>query len=162
MVAKIVGEQMLDTLKHFFKPKAQEGDHPKGTQNDHDLRVAICALLLEMGRIDETFAPEELTVLLEILKNKYGLSSEQADQLIEAAEAELKASVDYWQFASLINTNYTIDEKIELIETLWRIVFIDGKMDKYENYLIHKLSNLLRLSHDQLIAAKLKILHPPD
>jgi uncharacterized tellurite resistance protein B-like protein len=47
-----------------------------------------------------------------------------------------------------------------IVETLWRVVFVDGKMDQHENYLMHKFSNLLRLSHKQLIDAKLKVLHP--
>ncbi len=51
-------------------------------------------------------------------------------------------------------------EKIEIIEILWRIVYVDGKMDEHEHYLMNKLSNLLRLSHNQLIEAKLKVLHP--
>jgi len=59
----------------------------------------------------------------------------------------------------LINENYSNEEKIEIIETLWRIVYVDGKMDQYEHYLMNKLKNLLRLSHDQLIDAKLKVLH---
>ena len=67
--------------------------------------------------------------------------------------------MDLWQFARLINENYSPDEKIEIIEILWRMVFVDGKMDRYEHYLMNKLKNLLRLSHDQLIAAKLKVLH---
>jgi uncharacterized tellurite resistance protein B-like protein len=153
---------MLDILKRFFNPKAVGDDNKKEVPNEHDLRVATCALLLEMGRIDETFTPKELAALLEILKNKYGLAREQADALIEAADAELNTSVDYWQFARLINENYSVTEKVELIETLWQIVFVDGKMDKYENYLMHKLAKLLRLSHDQLITAKLKVLHPAE
>ena len=64
-----------------------------------------------------------------------------------------------WQFARLINENYSNQENIEIIETLWRIVFVDGKMDQYEHYLMNKLKNLLRLSHNQLIDAKLKVLH---
>ena len=42
---------------------------------------------------------------------------------------------------------------------LWQIVYVDGKMDEQEHYLMGKLSKLLRLSHNQLIDAKLKILH---
>ena len=71
----------------------------------------------------------------------------------------MNASLDLWQFAKLINENYTNEEKIAIIETLWRIVFVDGKMDQYEHYLMNKLKNLLRLSHQQLIDAKLKVLH---
>ena len=50
-------------------------------------------------------------------------------------------------------------KKEKLIERLWQIVYVDGKMDKYEHYLMNKLSKLLGLSHKQLIDAKLKVLH---
>jgi len=78
---------------------------------------------------------------------------------VAEADRELDESVDLWQFAGLINQNYSVDEKIEIIETLWRMVFVDGKMDQYEHYLMNKLKNLLRLSQKQLIDAKLKVLH---
>jgi uncharacterized tellurite resistance protein B-like protein len=97
--------------------------------------------------------------ILSILKEKYGLSQEHADALLAEADKELDDSVDLWQFARLINENYSVDEKLEIIETLWQMVFVDGKMDQYEHYLMNKLKNLLRLSHDQLINAKLKVLH---
>jgi uncharacterized tellurite resistance protein B-like protein len=100
-----------------------------------------------------------MDAIVSILKERYGLSPEHADALITEAERELEESVDLWQFARLINENYSNEEKIEIIETLWRIVYVDGKMDRYEHYLMNKLQNLLRLSHDQLIAAKLKVLN---
>ncbi|MCD6296370.1 MAG: TerB family tellurite resistance protein, partial [Deltaproteobacteria bacterium] len=80
------------------------------------------------------------------------------DSLIAEAEKELEGSIDLWQFTSLINSNYSMEEKIEIIETLWQIVYVDGKMDRYEHYLMNKLKTLLRLSHAQLIDAKLKVL----
>jgi uncharacterized tellurite resistance protein B-like protein len=121
--------------------------------------VATCALFVEMARIDEKFTPTEVDTIISILKEKYGLSREHADALLAEADKELAESVDLWQFARLINENYSVDEKIEIIETLWQMVFVDGKMDRYEHYLMNKLKNLLRLSHDQLINAKLKVLH---
>ena len=149
---------MLDIVKKFFG-KASADSH-KATDRDpgHDTRVATCALLVEIARIDETFSSQEMETLLGILKEKYGLSPSHADALILEAEKELEKSVDLWQFARLINENYSTEEKIEIIESLWRIVYVDGKMDKYEHYLMGKLQNLLRLSHDQLIDAKLKVL----
>jgi uncharacterized tellurite resistance protein B-like protein len=126
----------------------------------HDIHVATCALLVEIARIDEKFTDAEMETILSILKEKYGLSRDHADALIAEAEKELEKSVDLWQFAKRINENYSNEEKIEIIETLWRIVYVDGKMDRYEHYLMSKLQNLLRLSHEQLIAAKLKVLHP--
>ena len=45
---------------------------------------------------------------------------------------------------------------------VWEIIYTDGILDKHEDYLVHKLANLLRLSHEQLIEAKLKVLHPAE
>ncbi len=149
---------MLDSLKRFFSQPASVSAVDTGRDTGHDVRIATCALFLEMARIDEKFTEEEMDTVLSILKEKYGLSREHADALVAAADKELEESVDLWQFARLINENYSIDEKIEVIETLWRMVYIDGKMDAYEHYLMNKLKNLLRLSHDQLIGAKLKVL----
>ena len=150
---------MIDVVKRFFSKATTKVNGTSSQNTEHDIRVATCALFLELARIDEKFTEAEMNSIVSILKEKYSLSSEHADALIAEAERELEKSVDLWQFARLINENYSNEEKIKIIETLWRIVYVDGKMDQYEHYLMNKLQNLLRLSHHQLIAAKLKVLH---
>jgi uncharacterized tellurite resistance protein B-like protein len=149
---------MINSLKRFFSQAASDGAEDPGGDTEHDIRIATCALFLEMARIDEKFTQEEMETVLSIMQEKYGLSREHADALVAEADKELEESVDLWQFARLINENYSIDEKMEIIETLWQMVYVDGKMDEYEHYLMGKLKNLLRLSQDQLIGAKLKVL----
>ncbi len=144
---------MLDMVKRFFSKVPEGSSKPAGQKTEHDIRVATCAFLVEIARIDKQFTPKEMDTLLSILKEKYGLSKEYSDALILEAEKELEESVDLWQFARLINENYSNEEKIEITETLWRIVYVDGKMDRYEHYLMNKLKNLLRLTHGQLIDA---------
>jgi uncharacterized tellurite resistance protein B-like protein len=150
---------MRDMVKRFFGKVKGLNSKTVDQKTHHDILVAVCALFVEMARLDETFTPTEMETILSILKEKYGLSQEHAEALIAEAERELKQSVDLWQFSNLINENYSNEEKVEIIETLWRIVYVDGKMDRYEHYLMKKLKNLLRLSHEQLIEAKLKVLH---
>ena len=149
---------MLDKIKRFFDKATAEIENDATQTTEHDIRVATCALLVEIARIDDEFTDAEMETILSILKEKYGLAGEHADALVAEAEKELDKSVDLWQFAKLINENYSTEEKIEIIETLWQIVYVDGKMDEHEHYLMGKLQNLLRLTHDQLITAKLKIL----
>lgn len=150
---------MIDILKRFFSPIAENDRISPGKKNEQEVLVAVCALFLEMGRIDGTFTRQETAVVVDLLTQKYGLAVEHADALMAEADRELKESVDLWQFARVINENFDNSRKEKLIERLWRIVFIDGKMDEHEHYLMNKLSNLLRLSHQQLIDAKLKVLH---
>jgi uncharacterized tellurite resistance protein B-like protein len=148
---------MLDIIKRFFNKTKVNNSGTEKQNTERDLCVATCALFVEMARIDGTFTQAELETILSILKDKYGVSGEHADALIEEADKERDQSVDLWQFARLINENYSTDEKIDVVETLWQIVYVDGKMDQYEHYLMNKLKNLLRLSHNQLIDAKLKV-----
>ena len=150
---------MIDLLKRFFNPAASDPQTTTDQDPQRVLTVAVCALFFEMGRIDDRFTTEEMAHVLSVLTDKYGLSAETAEAMLEEAEQALDDSVDLWQFARVINENYSVAEKERLIEQLWQIVYVDGKMDKYEHYLMSKLSNLLRLSHKQLIDAKLKVLH---
>jgi uncharacterized tellurite resistance protein B-like protein len=150
---------MHDMVRRFFGKVTGANSKIIEPKTPQDILVAVCALLVEMAQIDNTFTPKEMETILSILREKYGLSQEHADALVIEAEKELKESVDLWQFAKIINENYSIENKIELIETLWRIVYVDGKMDKYEHYLMDKLGKILRLTHNQLIDAKLKVLH---
>ena len=150
---------MLESLKRFFNKSQVDTSKNEKQVTEHDVHIATCALFVEMARIDEKFTQTEVDTILAILREKYGLSQEHADALLAEADKELEESVDLWQFARMINENYSVDEKVEIIETLWQMVYVDGKMDQYEHYLMNKLKNLLRLSQDQLINAKLKVLH---
>lgn len=150
---------MMDIFKRAFGTQ-QEGEAGGGEgAREDDLRIATCALFLEMANIDDEFTEEERDSILALLESEYGLDSEHALELARRAMSELEGSVDLWQFTNLINENYTEEEKLRVVELLWRIVYADGKLDAHEDSLVHKLAKLLRLTHKQLIAEKLKVLH---
>lgn len=67
-------------------------------------------------------------------------------------------SIDLWQFTKRINQRCSDEEEISIIQMLWKIVYADGTLDKHERYLVHKLSGLLRLSHERLIDASLRVI----
>ncbi|UCF03606.1 MAG: TerB family tellurite resistance protein [Deltaproteobacteria bacterium] len=150
---------MIDLVKKFFGKGSSDVSEGKQETAFHDVRIATCALLLEMAHIDGEFSESERESIINIIKKDYDLADEHAVALIEAAGEELKRSIDLWKFARLINQNYSTDEKIQIIEMVWRVIYTDGKLDKHEDYLVHKLANLLRLTHKELIDAKLKVIH---
>ena len=124
-----------------------------------DTNLATCALLLELAHIDGKFSKKERNDITDIFKTRYSLSEEEVNELIKSSEAELENSIDLWKFTNVINQNYNLDEKLKVIETIWEIAYSDGKLEQHEDYLAHKVATLLRLSHKQLIDAKLKVLH---
>ncbi len=146
---------MLDLFNNIFGPgDGENGDDASGNEN-HDVRIAVCALFLEMATIDGEFDKDEWDSIINSLINEFDVSEEIAVQLTEEAAKEANESLDIWKFTNRINQNYSVDEKIKVVEMLWRIVYADGKVDKHEDYLIRQCASLLNLKHSQLIAAKL-------
>ena len=150
---------MHDLLKKFLKKNTADSPAPQGNNNNSRIEVASCALLLEMANADGEFSEIERENIINLFKKDFNLSDEDVQELIEATNKELKESIDLWHFTNLINVNYSTQEKIRVIETVWRVIYSDGKLDVHEDYLVHKLATLLKLTHKELIDAKLKVLY---
>lgn len=149
---------MIDFFRKVFGEQPQEIYSSSGNIEHHDARIAACALLLEMAHVDGEFTSEEKQNLLSLLEGEYGISGADAQEMIKSAEDELSNSLDLWKFADMINENFSIEEKLRVVELLWELVYTDGKLDEHEDYLMHKLAHLLRITHSQLIDAKLSVL----
>jgi len=149
---------MIELVKKFFSKENISPIPERNNGSSHDVRVATCALFLEMAYIDGEFNDSEKEQIIQTLKEDHWLSSDAVADLLKAAKEELKGSIDLWQFTNLVNQNYSLEEKIRIIEMVWQLAYTDGTLDKHEDYLLHKMANLLRLTHKQLIEAKLKVL----
>ena len=149
---------MIRKIKDFFNSNIAPEAGEKKETDEKRLQVATCALFLEMAKMDDEFSDDERERILSILKKEFGLTDERAEELIGLAELELKASVDLWQFTNLINDAYSPEEKVKIMEMIWRVVYADGHLDKHEDYLVKKLTKLLNLRHREMIDAKLRVL----
>ena len=125
--------------------------------DETELRTHIAAgvLLLEAAHVDNECTEEEMMHVVQTLKTTFNLSTEYVNELIEEAHLERKNSVDLWQFTNHMNQNYTQQEKLKVMEDVWRVIHADGQLEKHEDHFAHKLANLLRLTHKQMIDAKL-------
>jgi uncharacterized tellurite resistance protein B-like protein len=119
--------------------------------SQQQLHIAASALLIEMMHIDNNILDEERNKILNIVCDSFSLSSDQAEDLFSLAEVELKKATDYFQFTSLINKGFTQEQKISLVKFLWEVAYIDGHLDMDEDYMVRKVSDLLYVSHSEMI-----------
>jgi uncharacterized tellurite resistance protein B-like protein len=147
---------MLENIKTLFSEKMHSIEYDK-TPDQKKISIAACALLLEMAHADSKFSSEEKNGILEILKENFDMDENDARELVALADEERKESLDLWQFTNLINENYSREDKLKVVDTLWKVIYTDGKVDKHEDYLIRKLTFLLNLQHEDMIAAKIKV-----
>lgn len=131
---------------------------PAGTAAKHDaIKVATAGLLLEIAHADDDLHGDEEAHLLEHLRGEYGLDKETIDELVAEADSARKETIDHFGFANLLRTGTTLDQRIEVVKTMWRIVYADGRLTQNEDYLLRKLASLLGLEHHIMIDAKVAV-----
>lgn len=145
---------MLNRIRGFFEEHLLPGQVGPEADPDHVLRLAVSALLLEMSRMDGDVRPDERQAVEEAVRTCFDLSAAETTELLELAEAERADSTDYYQFTRLINGSYSLEQKVKLIEVLWRVAYATEGLHMYEEHLARKVAELLYVPHSAFIAAK--------
>jgi uncharacterized tellurite resistance protein B-like protein len=145
---------MLNRIKSLLAG----GAAPEPGRERERIQVATCVVLLEMAHADEQLHELEEALVRDLLQRKFDLPAADVTELMELARRERSASLDLFQFTRRINDEFSRAEKLEIMETLWRVVYADGMLDQHEDYLVRQLATLLRLGHHEMIEAKVKVL----
>ena len=151
---------MLDLIKSVFKktiPEKHGAPEQKGDLQT-ELKIATCAVLLEMAHADDEFSQQEEQRIEDLMKKNFDLPLETFNEIMEISNKRRDDSIDLWQFTNTIKQNYSPEQKQKVIEMIWNVIYADGHLDQHEDYLAHKLAKLLGLNHKQLIDAKVKVL----
>ena len=155
MIKRIV-ETVVTAIRATSSPECETPDR------DNVLRLATAVLMVEVARADHVFEQSELERLLTLIASHFELSTEDAADLIDLASETTDDVAHLHDFTQLIHNHLTETEKALIVGLLWEVAYADGRLDKYENSLVLKISDLLyvsrgrvmRLKHDAEIAAK--------
>ena len=146
---------MFDLIRRIIANPAGQDPSSRPTP-DKRIRVAACALLLEAAHADYECTDNELDHVLETIQTRFGVGGKEASEIVALARAERKHTVDLFAFTRMVNDSFSREEKIELLEAVWQIIHLDGKLDKYEDHYVRKLTGLLRLYHEDMIDTKIR------
>jgi len=120
------------------------------------IRMATAVLMTEIARADHEYDESEFDLLLGLITKHFHISPEEAAELANDANEAAEDYVALHSFTQLLNKNLTDKEKEHIVLLLWQIAYADGRLDKYEDSLVLKISELLyvrrvrvmRLKHD--------------
>lgn len=127
------------------------------TGQDEKIKIAACALFIEMAKADGEFSDDEKTFIISEMKILFNLDDNCTTELMQLAEKRVEDSVSVYEFSSIINTTFTQDQKIKLLESLWRLIYRDKKLSAYEDQLIKKIGGTLNIEHKDIINTKLLV-----
>jgi uncharacterized tellurite resistance protein B-like protein len=122
------------------------------------VQVATCALLLEVAHSDGSYQAVEARIVHDLLEGMFQLPADAIAELIDFARDHQRNSTDLFQFAREINTHFSVEEKLAVMEGVWRLIYADGTLDKFEDSIARQLATLLRLSHKEAIVCKVRVL----
>jgi uncharacterized tellurite resistance protein B-like protein len=143
--------RMLRALKDFFDRHIAPAP---GRDERHTIELATAALLVETLRIDAEIREPERAAALAAVRGKFGMSDAEADALLELAEQEVRQATDYFQFTSLINRHFSMDQKVRVIELMWSVAWADDELSPHERHLMRKIVDLLHVPHGDAVAAQ--------
>lgn len=150
---------MLDRIQSFFNDIIQaEVDDSTPDTHAHGIRLATAALLIEMARADFDASDQERLLAGDMLASRFDLSQSELDELMSLAELEVREAASLYEFTRLIDGQLSFEEKQEIVGMLWEMAYADGVLDKYEEHLVRKLTELLHIPHKQMIRIKHRVL----
>ncbi|MFL2897072.1 MAG: TerB family tellurite resistance protein [Candidatus Pelagibacter sp.] len=127
----------------------------KKNNNQNDDLSKVAALLIYAAKIDENYSPAEEEIIKRALL-RIGASSENVGKIIADGKKIEEDSNQILDFTKEVK-NMEQENKIKIIETLWRIIYSNNDADMYETNLMRRLTGLLYVDNKLMGDIKDKI-----
>jgi len=151
--APLQNEAVIPALRDFLRAIAAPATSSDASAIGTELATAV--LLVEAMRADQGMDSAERAAVQQALKTRFSLDEADVRELLATAEQHSRRSNDFFSFTSVLNDRLTHPQKIEVIELMWRVAYVDGSADAGESHVISKIAGLLHVTHGEYIAAKM-------
>ena len=142
---------MTDWYEQLRSWVAPSSDEPLDLQL---IARAAAIILLEMAASDEHRDDDELAVIHSAMQDAFGIDDSELGELLRDAEKLRREAVSLHEFTRDLKAHLDRNERDELVGWLWRVAWADGRIDRYEEQLLRRLSDLLGVPHHEFIRRK--------
>jgi len=146
---------MIDRIKALFGERA---DARPGQTMEDELQLAAAVVLVEAARLDGVFDEREQAKVRELLGGRFGLSGNEVETLLEAAQAIQSERHQLLPYTRAIKQHFSEDERIRLMEMLWEVVYADDVLHDYEASLLRRIGGLIYVTDRERGAARRRVL----
>jgi len=121
-------------------------------------QLALAALLVEMAQADFDETQGEHNLIIDLLAAHFELTSAQALELLNRARSANDKAVCLYDFTRALHQSLDGQQKLEVIKLMWEVALADQQLDKYEDYLVRKVADLLYVPHSDVIRVKHEVI----
>ncbi len=128
----------------------------KKEENKSDIFIKITCLLVHAAKIDEVYSNNERDIIKRTILD-LGIEKNEIEKILIKAEDIEANSNQLLEFTKEIK-QLNQDDKVKIVESLWKIIYSDDKSDIYEDNLMRRLTGLLYLDNKVVGNIKEKII----
>ena len=132
---------MFEKLKKIF-----ETNNSEINSVDDTLISYLVSLFVEVSRVDYRIDEKEINFIIEILAKEFNFNLDLIKEKLNIVRTSERL-IGYHPITKYINENFDINFKKKVVLGLWKIAFINNVLDKYEDHLVRKVSDLLYINH---------------
>jgi len=145
-------KRLFDQLvARISAPVSSDAD---GAGRDAAIRMATAVLMIDVARADHVFEKDELDLVLQLVEAHFGLTPGEAAELISLASDKAEELISAYEFTRILHQHLNADEEARIVGLLWRVAYADGRLDKYEDSLVLKISDLLHVNRAAVMRLK--------
>jgi len=144
---------MLKAFKGLFDA-ARADTRPVAGLERRQLQIAVAVLLHEARRADYGEGDDEYTAAVQALVDMFSLGRRESAALLEEGRARAQQLTSFYAPVSVIKREFSLMDRIRLVEHLWRVAFADGRLDPYEDHYVRKIAHLLYIPNTQSMLAR--------
>jgi uncharacterized tellurite resistance protein B-like protein len=132
---------MIDRMLDFLTGRKA----PALADRPDELELAVAALLIEAARMDDQFDAAERATIERVLADKFDLSPTAVGSLLEAAEAAVRQSTQFFPFTRQIVQRISHEDRAHILEMMWEVAYADGVLDPHEDALLRRIAGLIHV-----------------
>lgn len=149
---------MLKSVRRFFEQNIKPVTEGRADEvPERALQLATASLLIEVSRADFHINAEEREAVVHAVQHMFDLSQQETREIVELAESEIDDATSLYEFTRLVNDSFGYEQKLKIVELLWRVCYADLDKDKYEEHLIRKISELIYVSHSDFVRMRHRV-----
>ena len=137
---------MIDRIKSFLIDRKARATGGHAQHSVDEFHLAAAALLVEVATVDDRFDDDERTRIAAFARDRLGLNEQEAATLVATATEEAAEATQLFAFTRAIAANFSYDERVRLMQTLWEVALADGAVDPFEDQLLRRIGGLIHVT----------------
>lgn len=137
---------MVNRILSLFARRLAKDTAAPSPHSVEEKHIAAVALLLEAATLDGHFGEPEQAAIRRIAASRFDLNEDEVTTLFDLARQRHESTNQLFAFTHQIKQSYAPQERMEVMEMLWEVVYADGVLHDYEANLMRRIGGLIYVS----------------